>query len=230
MLTAEYPDGETWQAIIYNKRMKTVARIYNSFGSKFGIPRQSGLVGNMSRIVFEKEYRSLDAIRGLEGFEYIWLLWQAEEKDGLTVRPPRLGGKRRLGVFATRSPKRPNPIALSSVRLEGILDGPELIVSGADILSGTAIYDIKPYIPYTDCHPGAKAGFTDDIGQRKLTVVNSEIIPEEIRNEAVELLSLDPRPQYHHDPDRIYCMAYSSFDIKFRIDGNNLFVEEVNGG
>lgn len=218
--------------------MKIIARIYNGFESKFGVPRQSLICPEIkSRIVFEKEYRNPDAIRGLEGFSHLWLIWQFSEfmnhKEALTVRPPRLGGNKRVGVFATRSPFRPNPIGLSSVRLESVIldkkDGPVLIVSGADMMSGTPIYDIKPYIAYSDSHPDAKGGFTDDVNFEKLRIEVGDgvIIPSEIRGDIEAILSEDPRPQYHHDDERVYGISYSGYNIKFRVKGTILTIVSI---
>ena len=218
--------------------MKIIARIYNGFESKFGVPRQSLICPEIkSRIVFEKEYRNTDAIRGLEGFSHLWLIWQFSEfmdhKEALTVRPPRLGGNKRVGVFATRSPFRPNPIGLSSVRLESVIldkkDGPVLIVSGADMMSGTPIYDIKPYISYSDSHPDATGGFTDDVNFEKLRIEAEDgvIIPSEIRGDIEAILSEDPRPQYHHDDERVYGISYSGYNIKFRVKDKILTIVSI---
>ena len=229
--------------------IKPIAYFRSPLTSKFGIPRQSGVVEDLiGEIVFEPEYSSPDAIRGLEGFDYIWLIWgfsaNKHEQRGLTVRPPRLGGNERLGVFATRSPFRPNPIGLSCVKLVSQNDsainesapslrgraGGEavLFVLGADLMDGTPIYDIKPYIPYADAHPDARGGFTDNNDWQPLEV----IIPEEIAKTftATELSSLkgvlsqDPRPQYHDDPERIYGMPFAGRDVKFKVNGNILMV------
>lgn len=214
--------------------MKTIARIYNGYSSKFGIPRQSGLVNVKSKIIFEKPFRSIDAIKGLEGFDYLWLLWLSEDSDNLTVRPPRLGGNTRLGVFATRSPKRPNGISMSSVRLEKIVmgeeDSPYLIVSGADLLNGTEIIDIKPYLAYTDSHPDAKSGFTQNSVKEPLKVhfPDGINIDSSVRSEIEELLKLDPRPGFHHDNSRIYVLTYMGYEVKFRVEENNLFVLSIS--
>ena len=207
-----------------------IAYIENDFTEKFGIPRQSGLTSCRSRIVFLPEYRDPEALRGIAGFSHIWLLWQFDKaqttgkKWSPTVRPPRLGGNKRMGVFAPRSPYRPNSIGLSSVRLEEIdYDTPEgavLIVTGADILSSTPIIDIKPYLPYTDCHPEATGGFS--LSDREILQVD---FPEDLRgniparklSEISELLSQDPRPQYQDDPERIYTMAFGGYDISFAV-------------
>lgn len=217
--------------------MKTIARIHTDFPTKFGIPRQSGIVKSLkSAIVFEPEYRNPDALRGLEGFSHIWLIWQFSEairsKWSPTVRPPRLGGNTRMGVFATRSPFRPNPIGLSSVRLETIewdaKDAPILIVSGADLMDGTPIYDIKPFIPYTDNHFDASGGFTHDTSGHTLEVDIPQqwlcSIPEEKQEALYGVLAHDPRPSYQNDANRIYGMAFAGLEIKFRVCGKKLTV------
>ncbi len=213
--------------------MKIIAHIYTDFPEKFGIPRQSGIVEESeAKIVFEPEYRNPDAIRGLNEFSHIWLLWGFslnEQSDGWspTVRPPRLGGNKRVGVFATRSPFRPNPIGLSSVRLkktEFTKEGPVLYVTGADLADKTPIYDIKPYLSYTDSHPDAKDGFAGKYIDYKLNVVIPESIniPKEHLDAIVKVLQNDPRPSYQDDPDRVYGMKYKDFEIKFRVEGQNL--------
>ena len=220
--------------------MKYIAHIQNGYETKFGVPRQSGLVNAaVSRVVFEPEYRNPDALRGLEDFSHLWLLWEFSEakRDAWspTVRPPRLGGNTRMGVFATRSPFRPNPIGLSCVKIEEIrlqtTDGPVIIVSGADLMNGTPIYDIKPYLPYADCLPEAKGGFTDAMERKRLNVdCSPELlaqIPEAHRATVLEILSQDPRPSYQHDPERVYGMAYAGMDVRFRVDGDRLTVTEV---
>ncbi len=220
--------------------MKIIARIQNDFTSKFGIPRQSGLApSTLSRIVFEPEYRSADALRGLEDFSHLWLIWEfseAKREDwSPTVRPPRLGGNTRMGVFATRSPFRPNPIGLSCVKLIEIQphagDGPVLIVSGADLMNGTPIFDIKPYLPYADSHPEAKGGFAAGAWDRQLQVeCPPELlirIPENQKNALLEILAQDPRPSYQSDPDRVYGMAFGGMDIRFSVAGNVLTVKEI---
>jgi tRNA-Thr(GGU) m(6)t(6)A37 methyltransferase TsaA len=217
-----------------------VARIRSDFSTKFGIPRQSGIVDDLhAAVVFEREYRNADALRGLEGFSHLWLVWVFSEavRDtwSPTVRPPRLGGNTRMGVFATRSPFRPNPIALSSVRLEGIdlhtPDGPVLRVSGADLMDGTPILDIKPYLPFTDCHPDATGGFTDEKKARALTVTLppelAERIPEEKRAALLAVLAQDPRPSYQTDPARVYGLPFAGMDVKFRVAGTTLTVVDV---
>lgn len=220
--------------------MKIIARIHSDFPTKFGIPRQSGVVKSLqSIIVFEPEYRNPDALRGLEGFSHIWLIWKfsetARETWSPTVRPPRLGGSRRLGVFATRSPFRPNAIGLSSVKLEriGLLHdvGTVLYVSGADMMDNTPIYDIKPYVPYTDCHADAACGFADPLTDYALDVEISEqwliLIPENLREALRGVLAHDPRPAYHNDPERIYGFEFAGFEIKFTVQENLLRVYSV---
>ena len=220
--------------------MKIIARIQNGFASKFGIPRQSGLVPEVkARIVFEAEYRSAEALRGLEDFSHLWLIWEFSEarRDtwSPTVRPPRLGGNRRMGVFATRSPFRPNPIGLSCVKLEEIdwraPDGPALIVSGADLKNGTPIYDIKPYLPYADSHPEAKGGFADAAGDRRVKVECApellNQIPECHQSAVLSLLEQDPRPSYQSDPNRVYGMEYAGMDIRFSVRDGLLTVMEI---
>ena len=217
--------------------MKIIAKIRTDFKEKFGIPRQSGLAeGLVGRIVFEKEYRNPDALRGIEGYSHLWLIWKfskAEREDwSPTVRPPRLGGNKKMGVFATRSPFRPNPIGLSSVRLLGIehtdTAGDVLLVEGADLLDGTPIYDIKPYLAFTDSHPDAVCGFADGVREHALTVdFPSELlakIPEEKRAGLIALLENDPRPQYIDDAEREYGMNFAGFEIKFKVDGDVLEV------
>lgn len=209
--------------------MTPIAHIESPFGGKFGIPRQSGLVRSVhSRIVFEKEFRNPEAFRGLEEFSHVWLLWQFNEAEGWspTVRPPMLGGNRRIGVFATRSPFRPNHIGLSCVELLNVeldsKDGPVLHVAGADLKDGTPILDIKPYLPYTDSRPEARGGFTEQVLRefRPLEVVLPESMDdmdESLRQSLCELLSADPRPHYHDDPERIYGMTFAGREIRFRV-------------
>ena len=221
--------------------MKTIARIHTDFPTKFGIPRQSGIIASLqATIIFEPEYRNPDAVRGLEDFSHSWLLWQFSEavRDDWspTVRPPRLGGNVRKGVFATRSPFRPNPIGLSSVKLEKVeIDskfGPILHVSGADLMDGTPIYDIKPYIAYTDSHPEAVSGFASTPAEFLLEVVFPESllqkVPENQRKSLIDVLAHDPRPQYQDDPDRIYGMAFGGMEVKFKVEERLLTVVEVN--
>lgn len=209
--------------------LKMIGRIQTGFPTKFGIPRQSGLVQTRATIVFEEEYRNPDALRGIENFSHLWLIWGFSEvkmKDWHpTVRPPRLGGNERVGVFATRSPYRPNPLGLSSVRLEGVeqtaQEGMVLHVSGADLMDGTPIYDIKPYLAYVDSHPEAEDGFAGRVKGYALKAEIPEkwiaVIPEEERNVVRELLAQDPRPSYHDDPDRIYGMEYAGLEIRFQV-------------
>jgi tRNA-Thr(GGU) m(6)t(6)A37 methyltransferase TsaA len=220
--------------------MKTIARIHTDFPTKFGIPRQSGIVASLQgKIVFEPEYRNVEAVRGLEDFSHIWLLWEFSEavRDNWspTVRPPRLGGNVRKGVFATRSPFRPNPIGLSSVRLEKVdIDpqlGPVLYVSGADLMDGTPIYDIKPYIAYTDSHPDAVSGFASTPAEYLLDVDFPEEllqqVPEKQRESLIEVLAHDPRPQYQDDPNRVYGMEFGGMEVKFKVEGCRLVVVQI---
>ena len=226
--------------------MKVIARIENRFTGKFGIPRQSGLADTEeARIVFLPEYRNPDALRGIEGYSHLWILWdfsEAERKEAWspTVRPPRLGGNTRMGVFATRSPYRPNPIGLSSVRLVRVEtdtpEGPVLVVSGADLMNGTPIYDIKPYLPYTDCHTDATSGFAGEYVNYRLAVD----LPADVKAEALVLgmdegmlqdlqnvLSLDPRPAYQNDPDRRYGMSYGDYEVSFFVSDNRIHVSNI---
>lgn len=220
--------------------MKIIARIHSDFPTKFGIPRQSGLVETLrATIIFEPEYRNPDALRGLDGFSHLWLIWQFSESVredwSPTVRPPRLGGNTRMGVFATRSPFRPNAIALSCVKLIGIYEtaehGTVLEVAGADLMDGTPIFDIKPYIPYADCYPEASGGFTDTADDFLLEVdfppVLLEMVPENQRNALLDVLSHDPRPSYQNTPDRIYGMAFGALDVRFRVKDQLLTVVEI---
>lgn len=217
-----------------------IAHIKSDFPTKFGIPRQSNLVSQLrSAIVFEPEYRVADALRGIEGFSHLWLIWQFSEavRTGWspTVRPPRLGGNTRMGVFATRSPFRPNNLGLSCVRLEGVEQhpslGPVIHVSGADLMDGTPIFDIKPYIPYADSFPDALGGFTDTAGSFLLNVDFPEsllhLLPEEKRAAAVEVLSHDPRPSYQRKPERIYGLPFAGYDIRFQVKEDTLTVVAV---
>ena len=220
--------------------MHVVARIRSDFPAKFGIPRQSGLVEELrAAVVFEPEYRDPAALRGLEGFTHIWLIWQFSEnlREGWspTVRPPRLGGNERMGVFATRSPFRPNPIGLSCVRLLGVEQGrdlgPVLAVAGADLMDGTPILDVKPYIPYADSHPEASGGFTGNTGGPTLAVVFPpellERVPEGKRAALTGVLARDPRPPYQHDPDRVYGMAFAGLEVRFTVAKDVLTVRSV---
>ncbi len=221
--------------------MEPIAHIRTDFATKFGVPRQAGLIPALrGTVVFTPDYRNPDALRGLEDFSHIWLIWGFSEVRQThwspTVRPPRLGGNARMGVFATRSPYRPNPIGLSCVRLEKIRQdaalGSVLEVSGADLMDGTPIYDIKPYLPYCDCHPEASAGFTGELDALALEVhfpqALLEKIPEALRPGLLGVLSHDPRPQYQHDPTRVYGLSFGGWNIRFRVAGTTLTVCEVS--
>ena len=219
--------------------MKIIARIYTNFKEKFGIPRQSGIAKCHGRIVFEPEYRCREALVGLEGYSHLWLIWQFSEaqRDGWspTVRPPRLGGNKRVGVFATRSPYRPNPIGLSSVELLGIeytSEGPIINVSGMDILDGTPIYDIKPYLAYTDSHPEAAGGFADGVIDYSLSVDFPNELLQKIdtglHEEVKIILSQDPRPSYKSEGEREYGMRFANYEIHFTVDGGTLHVKAVD--
>ncbi|MCI6184275.1 MAG: tRNA (N6-threonylcarbamoyladenosine(37)-N6)-methyltransferase TrmO [Clostridiales bacterium] len=216
--------------------MKIIARIRTPFKTKFGIPRQSGVAAEVKgEIVFEPDYREPEAVRGLEGFSHIWLIWcfteAVSDKWSPTVRPPRLGGNVRMGVFATRSPFRPNPIGLSSVKLERIEytadRGPVLHVRGADLMDGTPIFDIKPYVAYADSHPAASGGFTDTAEFKKLRVELDDGVTEPLPEGLFEVLENDPRPRYHDDPERVYGMEYGGREVKFRVRGDILTVIEI---
>lgn len=218
--------------------LRPIARIHTEFSEKFGIPRQSGLVEELSaRIVLEPAYRVREALRGIEGFSHLWLLWQFTESRGWspTVRPPRLGGNQRVGVFATRSPFRPNPIGLSCVKLDRVdwdaPNGPVLVVRGADLLDGTPLFDIKPYVPLADCRPEAVGGFSDLHREDRLTVDFPERllarVPKEKRAALLGVLSQDPRPSYQHDPQRVYGMAFAGLEVKFTVAGETLQVRDV---
>jgi tRNA-Thr(GGU) m(6)t(6)A37 methyltransferase TsaA len=205
--------------------LKTIARIRSDFPTKFGIPRQSGLVGGLkATVVFEPEYRNPDALRGLEGFSHLWLIWEfsGNVRDGWspTVRPPRLGGNTRMGVFATRSPFRPNPLGLSSVKLDGI-----------DLMDGTPIFDIKPYLPRADSHPEATGGFAEPAEVHAVTVDFPAqwlaLIPEALREALINVLAQDPRPSYQDEPERVYGFGFAGLDIRFTVQGNVLTVCEV---
>ena len=209
-----------------------IAFFHSPLKSKFGIPRQSGLVSELSGyIVFEPEYRRMEAVRGLDAFDYLWLIWEfsenSEAKKSLTVRPPRLGGNKRLGVFATRSPFRPNKLGLSCVKIDHIAEdpqsGPVIHVKGADLMDGTPIYDIKPYVTYADSHPEARSGFVDHSEWQELQVdipetIGSHFSPEQLLS-LKKILALDPRPHYQDDPDRVYGMPFAEYDIRFKVDG-----------
>jgi len=220
--------------------MRVIARIHSDFSTKFGVPRQSGLVDALeSTVVFEPEFRNPDALRGLEDFSHLWLVWvfdQAIRQEwSPTVRPPRLGGNARMGVFATRSPFRPNPIALSSVKLAGLEQtreyGTVLKIRGADLMDGTPILDIKPYIPYADSHPDAVGGFASaPAGETLEVVIPPEAlaqIPENRREALRGILAQDPRPHYQNDPERVYGFGFAGLEIRFSVDGNRLLVQEV---
>lgn len=216
--------------------MKPVAYFRSPFSSKFGIPRQAGVVADVRGcIVLDKEYRTADAVRGMEEFDYLWLIWGFSANKhcakGVTVRPPRLGGNKQMGVFATRSPFRPNPIGLSSVRIDhidyGCPDAPVIHVLGADLMDGTPIYDIKPYIPYTDAHPEARGGFTDTAEWQPLEVVVPEELQQNVPEQLLKILAQDPRPHYHNDPTRIYGMPFDGKDVRFRVDGKVLTIVEI---
>lgn len=220
--------------------IKVIARIRTGFPEKFGIPRQSGLVNSLTgKIVFEPEYRNSDAVRGLDEFSHLWLIWQFSEtvRDSWspTVRPPRLGGNKRMGVFATRSPFRPNAIGLSSVKIDRVEphteEGPVIYVLGADLMDNTPVFDIKPYLAYTDSHPDASGGFTEPLSDRSLTVnIPDRLlkkVPEESREALRGLLAEDPRPSYQHDGERIYRFDFSGMAVAFKVDGKQLEVTEI---
>lgn len=221
--------------------LDVIAHIHTDFPAKFGIPRQSGLVDALEgEIVFTEKYRDASALRGIEGYSHLWLIWQfsesVTERFSPTVKPPRLGGNRRMGVFATRSPFRPNPLGLSCVRLldveYGTPRGPVLRVAGADLMDGTPIYDIKPYLPYVDSHPDARGGFTDEIEYPRLRVEFPEAllskIPHGKRAALMEVLAQDPRPGYRHEGDgRRYGVQFAGWDVRFHVDGDVLTVVEV---
>ena len=220
--------------------IRPIAYMHSDFPTKFGIPRQSGLVEDLrSTIVFEPEFRNPDALRGIEGYTHLWLIWHfseaVQEQWSPTVRPPRLGGNTRMGVFATRSPFRPNSLGLSCVKLLGVEQtenhGTVLHVAGADLMNGTPIFDIKPYIPYSDCHEDATGGFTDTAGDFLLTVDFPDhllnLLPESKRSAALGVLSHDPRPSYQKKPGRIYGLSFAGFDIRFTVEESTLCVVEV---
>ena len=220
--------------------IRPIAHIKSDFPEKFGIPRQSGLVEELTAaVVFEPDYRDPSAVRGLEGFSHLWLIWEFSQarRTGWspTVRPPRLGGNQRMGVFATRSPFRPNPLGLSCVRLLEVRQdrelGPVLTVSGADLMDGTPIYDIKPYLPYADCKPEAVGGFAAQPKEASLAVDCPQPLldrlPEAKRPALLAVLAQDPRPQYQDDPDRVYGMAFAGAEVKFRVEGKRLLVVEI---
>ena len=218
--------------------MKIIATMHSAFPSKFGIPRQSGLVPELrSAIVFEPEYRNPDALRGLEGFSHLWLIWSfskaVRETWSPTVRPPRLGGNTRMGVFATRSPFRPNALGLSCVKLLAVEEGPEglmLKVGGADLMDGTPIFDIKPYIPYADCKPEASCGFAPDPGATlrvSYAPGAAETLPSEKRAALTGILANDPRPRYQHQPERLYALDFAGHTVRFTVDGDELTVTGI---
>lgn len=219
-----------------------IAYIRTEFSEKFGIPRQSGLAASLrGTVVFEPEYRNADALRGLEGFSHIWLIWEfsANQSKGEwqpTVRPPRLGGNERMGVFATRSPFRPNPLGLSCLEVDSIEldtpDGPVIHVKGADLMDGTPIYDIKPYIKYADARPHASCGYVDNLNERSLKVVLPSEIAQKVADRTVleslvQTLSLDPRPSYHDDPEREYGMAFAGMNVRFKVSSGVLIVTDI---
>lgn len=219
--------------------MKVIAKIHTDFPTKFGIPRQSGLSTNEAVIVFEPEYRQEEALRGIEEYSHLWLIWEFSEVKNKqwspTVRPPRLGGNKRVGVFATRSPFRPNPVGLSCVKLlkkEKTAQGTVLLVSGADMMDNTPIYDIKPYIPYADCHPEAQGSFAEKHKNYSLQVECCEelmsLVPESKRTPLMEILAQDPRPSYIDDPDRVYGFEYAGFEIKFTVKDKTLKVTDIS--
>ena len=222
--------------------IKPIGYIKTEFPEKFGIPRQSGLAkGLRGRIVFVPEYRNPDALRGLEGFSHIWLIWEFSANRTTrewqpTVRPPRLGGNTHLGVFATRSPFRPNPLGLSCVEIDSVDlftdEGPVIIVRGADLMDGTPVYDIKPYIRYADSRQQAVCGYVDALEERSLKVVFPSELSEKIEDTSVipsliETLRLDPRPSYHDDPERVYGLSFAGLNVKFKVDGSVLTVVDV---
>ncbi len=212
--------------------MVPIAHIETPFKTKFGVPRQSGLVECEARVVFESEFRVPEAVRGLEEFDYLWLIWKFHlaEREGWspTVRPPRLGGNKRVGVFATRSPFRPNPIGLSCVRLLRVEPGPVLVVQGADLVDGTPILDIKPYLPYTDSHPEARSGFAPDAPAAALSVEDPDGVlaplPADLREALCQSLAQDPRPHYQDDADRIYAMLFDRWEVRFCVKDNKLTI------
>ncbi|MBQ9686610.1 MAG: tRNA (N6-threonylcarbamoyladenosine(37)-N6)-methyltransferase TrmO [Oscillospiraceae bacterium] len=220
--------------------VRPIARVRSDFQEKFGIPRQAGVVGELTAaVVFEPEYRNPDALRGLEGFSHIWLIWQFSENANKpwspTVRPPRLGGNKRMGVFATRSPFRPNALGLSCVRLMGMETRPGLgtvlLIAGVDLMDGTPVYDIKPYLPYADCHPEALSGFAPDPGATlavRFAPGMEEKVPADKRAALTAVLANDPRPRYQDDPARRYAMAFAGLDVAFSVDGETLTVTEIN--
>ena len=248
ILVMESDDGVSLFAALHHEwksqengvEIELIARIHTDFRDKFGIPRQSGLVPELvGEIVFEPRYRSMDALKGIEEFSYLWLIWEfsksARENVSLTVAPPRLGGRTKKGVFATRSPFRPNPLGLSCVKFEGIRQdekyGPVLIVSGVDLLDGTPIYDIKPYLPYADAHPLAEGSFAEEHKDDRIRVDFPEEllvkIPSEKREAAIAVLAQDPRAAYNKKPDYVYGMSFAGCDIRFTVSDGTLVVQDV---
>jgi len=221
--------------------LRPVARMKSDFPEKFGIPRQAGIVRELeSLVVFEPEFRNPEALRGIEGFTHLWLIWQfsesVTERFSPTVRPPRLGGNRRVGVFATRSPFRPNALGLSCVELTRVETrpglGPVLVVRGADLMDGTPIYDVKPYIPYADCHPEASGGFAPDSGEKLRVEIPETLlnrVPPEKREALRGVLANDPRPRYQNDPERVYAMDFASLTVRFSVENGILYVKEIMG-
>ena len=220
--------------------IQPIAHFESPFSTKFGIPRQSGLVPSLTgRIVFTPEYRQMDAIRGIEDFDYLWLVWEfsanRDAEKSLTVRPPRLGGNQRMGVFATRSPFRPNNLGLSCVRLDHVEQdtklGPVIYVRGADLMDGTPIYDIKPYVAYADAHPDARSGFVDKTEWQPLKVELPDSLAAKVPSDQIAsliaTLEQDPRPRYHDDPERIYGMPFLNLDIRFKVANNTLTIVDI---
>lgn len=226
------------QGTLSTMELKVIAHAQNGFSDKFGIPRQSREESSIvTRIVFTDEYNNADALRGIEGYSHLWLIWGFDRNNDThnhlswspTVRPPRLGGNKRMGVFATRSPFRPNPIGLTSVKLIKVEKG-ELIVSGADLMSGTPIYDIKPYLSFSDCHPDAVNGFAEETKDYNLQVIWEAECPihnPQLKTELTEILRQDPRPAYQNDPTRIYSLDYAGAKVRFRVEDNNVMVQSV---
>ena len=214
------------------KQIKPIAHVKNAFKDKFGIPRQSGRAKVLSTIVFEKEFQDEIAVKELDGFSHIWLIFGFSKTEGkylLSVRPPRLGGNKKVGVFASRSPFRPNSLGLSSVKLEKVERG-ALIVSGADLLDGTPIYDIKPYLTFTDCHTDAKCGYAEEFFEYKLKVENVDVLGglnEEVKKDIINCLELDPRPSYQEDSTRVYGMSYGDYNIKFTVEDGTLYIKNI---
>jgi len=215
--------------------MQPIAHIHNSFKEKFGVPRQSGLAPlQSSLIVFEEEFRNAEALRGIEDFDYIWLIWEFSHNGSRfqpTVRPPRLGGNKRMGIFATRSSFRPNSLGLSSVKLERVYTHPHyghvIEVSGADMVDGTPIFDIKPYVAYCDSHPDAASGWVDDVQEKSLEVIWEGVDAPDCKEELEQILRLDPRPSYADDPDREYGFTYSNMNIRFKVDENRMTILSI---